>query len=244
MTQIVIGEVGQSLVCCASGWVDAPIGDIKDSHSYPNPSCPLDETRAGVCGEYGGITLKVQGHTWPGGDFQYTTVETGKDFTVLFNNLADKVIDHYYYGLNAAVYTQLSDVEIEKNGIYTYDRRVLKPYSATGELKTKIEECINLPQSGIKVRPILSTAKEHKYKWRYTTSSDVPRRWFAKEFDDRTWAEGEAAFGSSSIWNGANLISTPWNTSQIHMRRWFRLGDVTPEMIKFQLFGFNVCLAS
>ncbi|MCS3282584.1 hypothetical protein NXV73_08310 [Bacteroides salyersiae] len=127
----------------------------------------------------------------------------------MFNNLADKVIDHYYYGLNAAVYTQLSDVEIEKNGIYTYDRRVLKPYSATGELKTKIEECINLPQSGIKVKPILSTAKEHKYKWRYTTSSDVPRRWFAKEFDDRTWAEGEAAFGSSSIWNGANLISTP-----------------------------------
>ena len=236
MTQIVIGEVGQSLVCCASGWVDAPIGDIKDSHSYPNPSCPLDETRAGVCGEYGGITLKVQGHIWPGGDFQYTTVETGKDFTVLFNNLADKVIDHYYYGLNAAVYTQLSDVEIEKNGIYTYDRRVLKPYSATGELKTKIEECINLPQSGIKVKPILSTAKEHKYKWRYTTSSDVPRRWFAKEFDDRTWAEGEAAFGSSSIWNGANLISTPWNTSQIHMRRWFRLGDVTPEMINAMRF--------
>ena len=236
MTQIVIGEVGQSLVCCASGWVDAPIGDIKDSHSYPNPSCPLDETSAGVCGEYGGITLKVQGHIWPGGDFQYTTVETGKDFTVLFNNLADKVIDHYYYGLNAAVYTQLSDVEIEKNGIYTYDRRVLKPYSATGELKTKIEECINLPQSGIKVRPILSTAKEHKYKWRYITSSDVPRRWFAKEFDDRTWAEGEAAFGSSSIWNGANLISTPWNTSQIHMRRWFRLGDVTPEMINAMRF--------
>ena len=180
--------------------------------------------------------MKVQGHIWPGGDFQYTTVETGKDFTVLFNNLADKVIDHYYYGLNAAVYTQLSDVEIEKNGIYTYDRRVLKPYSATGELKTKIEECINLPQSGIKVRPILSTAKEHKYKWRYITSSDVPRRWFAKEFDDRTWAEGEAAFGSSSIWNGANLISTPWNTSQIHMRRWFRLGDVTPEMINAMRF--------
>lgn len=65
-----------------------------------------------------------------------------------------------------------------------------------------------------------------------------PAGGFAKEFDDRTWAEGEAAFGSSSIWNGANLISTPWNTSQIHMRRWFRLGDVTPEMINAMRFRF------
>ena len=138
MTQIVQGVVGQTLVCCASGWNDADIGDIKDSHSYPDPSCPLDRNRAAVCGEYGGITLKVQGHVWPGGDFQYTTVETGGDFTVLFNRLADKIKDYYYYGLNAAVYTQLSDVEIERNGILTYDRRVLKPYSATGELKAII----------------------------------------------------------------------------------------------------------
>lgn len=236
VTRIVQGEVGQSLVCCASGWVDAPIGDIKDSHSYPDPSCPLDDNRAAVCGEYGGITLKVQGHVWPGGDFQYTTVETGEDFTVLFNKLADKVKDHYYYGLNAAVYTQLSDVEIERNGIYTYDRRVLKPHSATGELKSKIEECINLPQSGVKVKTIISTSKEHKYKWRYTTSTDVPRRWFAKEFDDRSWQEGEAAFGKTDLWNAKELVSTPWDTPQIYMRRWFYLGDITPEMVDAMRF--------
>lgn len=236
MTEIVEGQVGQSLVCCASGWTDAPVGDVKDSHSYPKPSCPLDDNRAAVCGEYGGITLKVQGHIWPGGDFQYTTVETGEDFTALFNKLADEVRDYYYYGLNAAVYTQLSDVEIERNGILTYDRKVLKPYSATGELKAKIEECINMPNNGIKQTTILSTSKEHKYDWRYTTVKDVPRRWFATDFDDRSWYVGKAAFGNSSLANTKDLISTKWFTSQIHMRRWFYLGDVTQETIDAMRF--------
>lgn len=236
MTGIVQGISGQTLVCCASGWNDADIGDIKDSHSYPDPSCPLDENRAAVCGEYGGITLKVQGHIWPGGDFQYTTVETPKDFTALFNKLADKVTDHYYYGLNAAVYTQLSDVEIERNGILTYDRRVVKPYSAKGELKAKIEECINIPRSEVKIKTIISTSKEHKYTWKYNTSAGVPRRWFAKEFDDRSWPEGKAAFGRSSLENTKDLISTPWTTSQIYMRRWFYLGNVNAEMIDAMRF--------
>ena len=112
-----------SLICCASGWTDSEIGDIIDLHSYPNPSCPQNANRAAVCGEYGGITLKVPGHIWPGGDFQYTVVETSQDFTTFYNGLCDKIKDMYYQGLNAAVYTQLSDVEIEKNGFYTYDRR-------------------------------------------------------------------------------------------------------------------------
>lgn len=237
MTQVVIDKVSpQSLVCCASGWNDAEIGDIKDSHSYPYPSCPIDQKRACVNGEYGGITLKVPGHIWPGGDFGYTTVETPEDFTVMFNDLADKIKDHYYYGLNAAVYTQLSDVEIEKNGIYTYDRRILKPYSPTGELKDKILECINMPQSDVKIQPVVSTAKEHKYKWKFITEDNAPRYWFAKEFDDSLWPKGTAAFGRSSVWTTQGIISIPWTTEQIYLRRWFYLGDVTQEMIDCMRF--------
>ena len=97
-------------------------------------------------------------------------METPEDFTIMFNDLADKIKDHYYYGLNAAVYTQLSDVEIEKNGIYTYDRRILKPYSPTGELKDKILECINMPQSDVKIQPVVSTAKEQN-----TNGSSSPK---------------------------------------------------------------------
>ncbi|WP_455498116.1 FG-GAP-like repeat-containing protein [Coprobacter sp.] len=228
-----------TLICCASGWTDAEVGNIIDTHSYPDPSCPSNANRAAVCGEYGGITLKVPGHIWPGGDFQYTTVETGRDFTAFFNSLCDKIKDYYYQGLNAAVYTQISDVEIEKNGILTYDRRVLKPYSPTGELKAKIEECINMPENKVIIKPILSTAKDHKYTWRYNTTTDVPRRWFAKEYDDRAWSKGLAAFGAGLPEQSADLVSTEWKTSQIYMRRWFYLGDITPEIIdklRFVLF--------
>lgn len=220
-----------SLICCASGWVDAEIGNIIDTHSYPAPSCPSNPNRASVCGEYGGITLKVPGHIWPGGDFQYTTVETSEDFTAFFNGLCDQIKDYYYQGLNAAVYTQISDVEIEKNGIMTYDRKVLKPHSPRSLLRDKIIECINMPRSNVKIKTILSTAREHVYKWRYNTTTDVPRRWFEKGFDDSAWAVGEGAFGANISESAGSFIRTPWTTGQIYMRRWFYLGDIDEDVI-------------
>ena len=228
-----------SLICCASGWTDSEIGDIIDLHSYPNPSCPQNPNRAAVCGEYGGITLKVPGHIWPGGDFQYTVVETSQDFTTFYNGLCDKIKDMYYQGLNAAVYTQLSDVEIEKNGFYTYDRRILKPHEPYTLLRDKVLECIGMPQNGTLIKPILSTAQSHHYTWRYTTQPISSRHWSDLEFDDTQWAQGKGAFahGLNSSWDG--LTGTDWNTSQIYMRRWFKLGDITPENIaklRFMVF--------
>ena len=96
-----------------------------------------------------------------------------------------------------------------------------------------------MPQNKVIIKPILSTAKDHKYTWRYNTTTDVPRRWFAKEFDDRAWAKGVAAFGAGLPEHSADLVSTEWKTSQIYMRRWFYLGDITPQMIdklRFVLF--------
>lgn len=246
MTGKVIGWVNRltpsrfgkaSLVCCASGWTDYEIGDIVDTHSYPSPSCASNANRAAVCGEYGGITLKVPGHIWPGGDFQYTTVEAPEDFTAYFGNLCKEIQNYYLDGLNAAVYTQISDVEIEKNGLMTYDRKVLKPSSPYSELKDCIVECINLPQTDLKVKTILSTAKDHKYTWRYTFDN-VPRHWFEKGFNDSEWKSGLAAFGSMNAPND-KLIGTKWNTNSIHMRRWFYLGDLSQEVIdnlKFKVF--------
>ena len=228
-----------SLICCASGWTDSEIGDIIDLHSYPNPSCPQNANRAAVCGEYGGITLKVPGHIWPGGDFQYTVVETSQDFTTFYNGLCDKIKDMYYQGLNAAVYTQLSDVEIEKNGFYTYDRRILKPHEPYTLLRNKILECVGMPSNGTIIKPILSTAQSHHYTWRYTTQPISSRHWSDLDYDDTQWAQGKGAFahGLNSSWEG--LTGTDWNTSQIYMRRWFKLGDITPENIarlRFMVF--------
>ncbi len=248
MTRIVDGKVNAltpsrygkaSLICCASGWTDSEIGNIIDTHSYPNPSCPQNANRAAVCGEYGGITLKVPGHIWPGGDFQYIVVESSSDFTTYFGGLCEKIKDLYLVGLNAAVYTQLSDVEIEKNGFYTYDRRVLKPTEPFTTVRNMIQECIDLPGTKGILKPILSTALTHQYTWRYTMSADVPRHWSDVDFDDSSWAQGKAAFARNlgSNWNA--IIGTDWNTNQIHMRRWFKLGDISPENIaklRFMIF--------
>lgn len=228
-----------SLICCASGWTDSEVGNIIDTHSYPNPSCPQNANRAAVCGEYGGITLKVPGHIWPGGDFQYIVVESSEDFTTYFNGLCDKIKDLYLVGLNAAVYTQLSDVEIEKNGFYTYDRRVMKAHEPYTLVRNNILECLNLPHSTTILKPILSTALSHHYTWRYITNGDAPRHWSDLDFDDTSWKQGKGAFahGLGSNWN--NIIGTDWNTNQIYMRRWFKLGDITPENIaklRFMVF--------
>ncbi|EIE19333.1 hypothetical protein COCSUDRAFT_58627 [Coccomyxa subellipsoidea C-169] len=76
------------------------VGEIRDDHMYPGPySSGATETRASVNGEYGGLALYYDGHS-----------DLVKAST----------------GLSAAIYTQLTDVEAEVNGILTYDRKVLK----------------------------------------------------------------------------------------------------------------------
>ncbi|MFD7894667.1 PA14 domain-containing protein [Streptomyces sp. NPDC059743] len=110
--------------CC--GAVDGGNGDIADAHGYPSPQLPaLDGRRALVSGEYGGLGLAVPGHAWP---VQHTYV--GVDQTVYTDEYLaqlDNVRTLACRGGNGAVYTQISDVEGELNGLLTYDRKVLKP---------------------------------------------------------------------------------------------------------------------
>lgn len=226
-----------SLICCASGWTDHEIGDIIDTHSYPHPSCPTHISRAAVCGEMGGITLKEPGHIWPGGDFQYTVVETKSDFTDYFNMLCDEIKDLYHLGLNASVYTQIADVEIEKNGFLTYDRKVLKTDNPA-KIRAKIAEVLDMPNNNIVIKPIISTSDKHHYNWRYTMDSNVPAHWYELGFDDSAWATGPAAFGQN-MGAADKYIGTRWNTNSLVARRWFKLGDLTPETIdalRFVLF--------
>lgn len=223
-----------SLICNASGWTDHELGDIIDTHSYPHPSCPTHASRAAVCGEMGGITLKEPGHIWPGGDFQYTVVETKTDFTEYFNMLCDEIKDLYYMGLNASVYTQIADVEIEKNGFLTYDRKVLKTDNPA-KIRAKIQEVLEMPNSTMKTTPIISTSGTHKYKWRYTFDADVPRHWMETGFNDSAWKEGLGAFGNN-LGSSQHLVGTVWNTNNIVMRRWFKIGDLTPEAINAMRF--------
>jgi beta-galactosidase/beta-glucuronidase len=116
------------LVNSASGWTDRGVGDVHDVHSYPGPLAPpLEEARAAVLGEFGGLGLPVSGHTWQAEkNWGYRSFTTPADLTAAYLALIDKLEPLVTNGLAAAVYTQTTDVEIEVNGLMTYDRALIK----------------------------------------------------------------------------------------------------------------------
>jgi len=114
--------------CCDTKG-DPQAGDLIDIHDYQGPGLPApDATRASMDGEHGGLTLGVAGHIWPNTAINpYGAV---KDNAALNDGyvantavLRDKgpVI-----GVSGSVYTQITDVEGEHNGLYTYDRKIEK----------------------------------------------------------------------------------------------------------------------
>ena len=84
--------------------------------------------RAFVVTEFGGYSNIVRGHTWNEKKaFGYIMFKSKESLTKAYKKLLDKqIIPIIDKGLSGTVYTQVSDVENEVNGIYTYDRAVLK----------------------------------------------------------------------------------------------------------------------
>jgi len=116
------------LVDSASGWADRGTGDIKDIHRYPGPGMPQPEAdRAIVLGEFGGLGLPIEGHSWQEKDnWGYRQFDSPEQLTRAYAELIKKLYPLVRNGLSAAVYTQTTDVEVEVNGMMTYDRAVVK----------------------------------------------------------------------------------------------------------------------
>jgi len=118
------------LVNMASGgnWISGGIGDILDSHHYPNPAMRIwDSELVNVLGEYGGIGLPVEGHTWVDQrNWGYVKLSNTEETTSKYEEFAKQIIPLVKEGCSAAVYTQTTDVEREVNGLMTYDRKVDK----------------------------------------------------------------------------------------------------------------------
>jgi len=116
------------LVNNASGWADRRVGDVHDVHKYPGPTAPVNEVhRAAVLGEFGGLGLPMPGHTWQAEkNWGYKKYNSQEELTDAYLALIDKLRPLVAGGLSAAVYTQTTDVEIEVNGLMTYDRAVIK----------------------------------------------------------------------------------------------------------------------
>ena len=113
----------------ASGWYDQGAGDVMSMHKYilPIPKIRPDR-RAFVISEFGGYSRICDEHVWNRQrSFGYLMFRTFDSLTYAYARLMEKqilpLIDRY---LSAFIYTQVSDVELEVNGILTYDRKLVK----------------------------------------------------------------------------------------------------------------------
>jgi Glycosyl hydrolases family 2, sugar binding domain/Glycosyl hydrolases family 2, TIM barrel domain/Glycosyl hydrolases family 2 len=211
------------LVNAASGWADrAGVGDLHDFHSYPRPSAPpLEANRAGVLGEFGGLSLGVDGHMWTSKIWGYAGTASSAELTRKYERLLREGWDFKDpKGLNALVYTQLTDVETEANGLLTYDRAVIKVDLERASAVNR-GDVSRIPVA----RTIVPTSEHAGLTWRYST--DKPSDdWFATSFDDSTWKEGPGVLGTERT-PGAN-VRTTWNTPDVWLRRTFDLPEVNP----------------
>ena len=117
------------LIDHASGWHDQGIGQIQSLHVYfyKYKFQPDRKGRSVVLSEYGGYNLMVPGHSWNDKNFGYRTLKSSAALEKAYRELMlEQLLPAVRRGLSAAVYTQLSDVEDEVNGLWSYDRMVQK----------------------------------------------------------------------------------------------------------------------
>ncbi len=117
------------LVNSASGGNSRLCGDILDGHNYPRPIMKFrsEGRQIDVLGEYGGLGCAIDGHLWqPDRNWGYKLYADGEEVLSKYEKYADMFIPTILDGVSAGVYTQTTDVEIEVNGIMTYDRKVVK----------------------------------------------------------------------------------------------------------------------
>ncbi len=111
----------------ASGWHDQGEGELLSLHVYFRPFKMKKDRRAVVLSEFGGYNCHIEGHCFNDADYGYRRFKSIETLTEAFKRLyLDEIIPAKAAGLSASVYTQLSDVEDEQNGILTYDRKVCK----------------------------------------------------------------------------------------------------------------------
>jgi len=207
------------LVNCASGWADRRVGDVHDFHVYPGPGSPQPEaTRAAVLGEYGGLGLSLKGHLWNEKTWSYRGVADSEDLTRRYERLLRRVYElKEKPGLSAAIYTQLTDVETEANGLLTYDREVVK-VDVDRVARANRGDFSKVPQIEI----VVPTAREEATKWRYSIERPAAD-WYKTDFDASAWREGEAGFGTKGT-PGA-IVRTEWKSDDIWARREFELPE-------------------
>ena len=166
------------LVNDASGWQHEDAGHMIDVHRYQGPQAMFGANgRVSVVGEFGGLGYKETGHAWAGDAWGYGGLFPSREalaerYDLLLRRLYH---DRDTHGVGAGVYTQMTDVEVELNGFFTYDRAVLKFDTArTAAVNRGIAPYITpeLPEFTSQVRVTIHQGTPTEI--RYTTDGSEP----------------------------------------------------------------------
>ena len=129
-TEYVRGKDSSRIIDSVSGWHDQGVGktELKSLHTYYTPLKIPKDSRAVVLSEFGGYSRKIDGHVFDQEkEFGYKKFKTDGDLLEALKKLYLKKLKPLIKkGLCGAIYTQVSDVEEEINGLTTYDRKIVK----------------------------------------------------------------------------------------------------------------------
>lgn len=217
------------LVNNTSGWTDAKVGDVADLHAYPGPAMPpLESARAATLGEFGGLGLPVEAHTWlDRGNWGYRSYTSLDELNTAYRDLLAQLRLHAGDGLASAIYTQTTDVEIEVNGVMTYDRGVTK--LSPGSIAANRRMYEPLPR----VTHLVPASDRSSQTWRYTTAAPAAT-WFDAAFDDGSWQSGPGGFGAADT--RFARVGTEWKTPDIWLRRTVDLPATVPAAPHLRIF--------
>jgi len=231
------------LVSNASGWVDRNVGDIRDFHDYTvYPSVawvPKYYPRAMVIGEGGGLELTVKDHMWTAnltiperidraGDLVREVTSSPEMLNERYSLWVDNISILRNYGLNAVVYTQISDVENELNGWLTYDRKISKiPEARLAEIHSKLFK----PATG-KGRFSIPLSMNIPQKWMY--SFIEPSADWYKNGGQGKWNIGIGPFGKNQM--NIPEVNTDWEGKSLFLQKDFNLNTLPT---KFAIVTYN-----
>lgn len=214
-----------------SGWQDHGHGQLADIHRYPGPAMPETiKDRALVLSEYGGIKGQLPGnHTWdPQGGWGYgadtaaqTPEEAAEARNKRYRGINDELKSLIRAGLSAAIYTQTTDVEVEINGLLTYDRAEYK--FAPEWLAKEHAPLYRIDKKQTSPRILLATSRDADSRWSYTTNKPN-EGWEKTQFDDSNWNSGLAPFGDPD--GELFPVNTHWVSEDIWLRRDFEFSDI------------------
>ena len=222
----------QRLVNQASGGSYFGVGDVLDAHSYPDPGDPLSATQAPVDGEFGGIAWQVNGHLWNPAlaGTGYLLASSVAGIAPLYDSYLNEAVNFKspaQGGLNAAIYTQITDVENECNGLMTYDR-VLKPDPNQIEISNQ-----KVRTGRFTTTTLVPTSQTDPQSWLWTTNTPATN-WYAANFNAVGWKTGVGGFGTTDPGVTPN---TAWTTpGSIYLRRSFNPGTLTPQQLANLVF--------